>query len=267
MTEGQETAPAAVSPPKPVSKLTENLVLVVVTGIMICVIIGVFAYSVSHIVNNPTQQVQVVQQSTPVQTVTPAPTPVPTPTLTPLPGSVTFTVLQANQAQYNAPDLLSREYSVYTTDGRIMVLPDFYSWDSLYPNYAYTCVVTGTQSGYGTIYTVNNCIEIPTVNPVVILSPDNYYYGYDYYRNHIVDYDSEGYTYYHNGDNYFRCNRYGDTCSNTDTHRIPVYVSIHESYPPHYTNTHPVPITNPRPDGNHNTNSYPNTGTNHNHTH
>ena len=164
MTEGQETAPVAVSPPKPVSNLTENLVLVVVSGIMICLIIGVFAYSVTHIINNPTQQVQVVQQ-TPAQIVAPAPTPVPTPTPALLPGSVTFTVLQANQALYNAPDLLSREYSVYTTDGRIMVLPDFYSWNDLYPNYAYTCVVTGTQSGYGTIYTVNNCLGIPEQTP------------------------------------------------------------------------------------------------------
>jgi hypothetical protein len=195
-------------------------------------------------------------------TVTPTPTPIPTPVPTPepivvtAPSTLTFTVLKASAAQLNAVNEIDRHYTILTTDGAVLIMPDYYSWDGLMPQQSYTCDVNGAPQGYGrTVYTVNGCNVYKYPNYIQVITPIhqyNDYNRYDYYdcydRNTgkynrwcgyddttdndrpYHDWDGNTYTFYHYRGLYWRCA--SGTCESITLSRVPAYVTILEAAPP-----------------------------------
>ncbi|HNX18046.1 MAG TPA: hypothetical protein PKM50_06945 [Methanoregula sp.] len=91
------------------------------------------------------QQVQHVQVLSAEPVTTSVPNVVPTPAY---PASIEFTVFSTT--------LADGHYSVYTTTGQTLYLPDFYSWNSLLPHDTYTATITGIETNgaldVGTVY-------------------------------------------------------------------------------------------------------------------
>lgn len=161
------------------------------------------------------------------------------------PSDITFTVSKANAAQPNAVNPIDREYTVLTTDGDILVLSSYYSWDDLELQHSYTCDVVDTLSNYGRdVYSVKSCngYRYP------IVYHDNYgdyydgYYPYDdhhyYNRNDgtyndkydMDDWSRDVYKYFHYKGQYWECT--GKICNKISVTKIPSYVTIYETIPP-----------------------------------
>ncbi|MFA6363905.1 hypothetical protein [Methanoregula sp.] len=88
------------------------------------------------------------------QTVIPeaAPDTIPEPTVaqTVYPTIIEFTVLSTTVA--------NGHYSVYTTAGQTLYMPDFYSWNHLLPRDTYSATITGAEA--------NGALDVATVNRV-----------------------------------------------------------------------------------------------------
>ena len=107
------------------------------------------------------------------QTIVPAAAPATTPAPTVVPTSayptiIEFTVLSTTAA--------NGHYSVYTTTGQTLYMPDFYSWDSLWPQNTYTATITGIET--------NGALDVGTINLVSIIPtyPIYYHYNLRYYQ-------------------------------------------------------------------------------------
>ena len=230
MTDEQETPvqqPAPASPPRRNwDSIADKIALVIVAGLMVCAIIFTFTWCVTHVINNQ-QQVQVIA-TTQVQTVSPTAivTPVPTEPTPTLPTTLTFTVLNANSAQYNGATVLDRLFTVQTTTGSVLVLPDYNSWYLIEPGVTYTCIVTGKEPGYSDVYTVNDCAAYPYAQPASQSEQITYYtYGPNgYVENH--------YEYYYWNKQYWRDD--GRTSIQVDASHLPVRASVITAVPPHY---------------------------------
>ena len=229
MTEGQENpVQQPVSPsPSRLDSIADKIALVVVIGLMICVVIIAFTWCMSHIANNQVQpqQVQIISP-TPVPTVVPTQTPEPIATPTPaLPATLTFTVREANSAPYGGTTPITQHFTVQTTTGSVLILPDFASWNILYPGVTYTCVVMGLLDGYSDVYYINNCKayqfqDVPNTEHIL-------YYTYKpngYLANH--------YQYYYWNKRYW--NDDGRTATPIDGVHLPLHATVISAQPPNY---------------------------------
>jgi len=173
--------------------------------------------------------------------ITPIPTQTPVSIIT-VPPTITFKVLKSNAAQAYSSNLLDREFNVLTTNGDIIVFPDYYTWDIMVPQQSYTCGITSEPTVYGRkVYTVSGCNLYGYTNYV---QPVYYYteyntrpyngdrYYYTYYHNNNQQ-NEEDYKYYHYRNEYWQC-RYG-TCDKLTVNRIPSFVDIYEMKPPFFT--------------------------------
>ncbi len=168
-----------------------------------------------------------------------------TPVTTTYPTTITYTVYETHAAQYNSAYQIDREFTVQTTDNVVLVFPDYFSWRDQYPNEMYTCQVTGTQEGYGTIYTVDNCDTYPYSPRANVLYPqyrynENQYYvlengeydyntGYEYGDRYILDdpdADIHVYTYYTYAGSYSQCDSEGGNCEDINRDQTPTGVVI-----------------------------------------
>lgn len=156
-----------------------------------------------------------------------------------IPSTISFTVMKTNAAQPNSVNGLDREYSVLTTNGDILVLPNYYSWDDLYPRRSYTCDVESELTDYGRkVYSVSGCKQYSYQNYY------NQYYDRYYYNNNDYnpqypndwyhDYDRntgkyKNWDYYHYAKHYWKC--IGEMCTEISLSEIPSYITIHEENP------------------------------------
>jgi len=160
---------------------TNQILKGILVGIVICILVvgtGVLAYNAGRGSVPPTQTV--------VESVTPAPTPTPATTVPTYPSVVTFTVLSTTTS--------TGHYQALTTAGQILILPDYATWNSMYPQYTYTANVVGTS---GNEYFINNVVLISRPVPYYYYYPHTYpayyewnnqYYQYDGHRTDLVSY-------------------------------------------------------------------------------
>lgn len=129
---------------------------------------------VMGVVDHYSQQ-QVQQTVVPVSAPVTAPAPAVVPTSAAYPAIIDFTVLSTTVA--------NGHYSVYTTTGQTIYMPDFYSWNSLWPQNTYTATITGAET--------NGALDVGTINLVSTRSsyPVYYHYNLNYYQydGHTVD--------------------------------------------------------------------------------
>jgi hypothetical protein len=132
----------------------------------IAVIVGTMAMGVMTHYSQQAQPV-IVAATIPAPATTPMPTVVQTPAY---PTVIEFTVLSTTVA--------GGHYQVITTTGSILYMPDFASWNALWPQNTYVATITGTES--------NGALDVGTVNLISV--PSNYpvyfhwnlnYYAYD----------------------------------------------------------------------------------------
>ena len=150
-----------------------------------------------------------------------------------IPSTISFTVMKANAAQPNSVNGLDREYSVLTTDGDILVLANYYSWDALELRQSYTCNVGSALTNYGRqVYSVSGCYAYRYIN---------YYQNYDntndhWYNDKYHDYNrntgkyNDHIEYYYYNKQYWRCVDDGN-CKSVNRDSIPDYVTIHYQNP------------------------------------
>jgi len=113
------------------------------------------------------------------QTIIPATAPVTTPAPTVVPTSAYPTVIECTVLSTTRAN---GHYSVYTTTGQTLYMPDFYSWNSLWPQYTYTATITGAETNGALDVDTITLISTPSTNPVY------YHYNLNYYAydGHIV---------------------------------------------------------------------------------
>ncbi|WP_321506196.1 hypothetical protein [uncultured Methanoregula sp.] len=100
-----------------------------------------------------------------------APTPAPAPTIVPAsayPSVLEFTVLSTTVS--------NGHYTVYTTTGQTLYMPDYASWNSLWPRHSYIGTITGAET--------NGALDISTINLISTPSsyPLYYHYNLNYYQ-------------------------------------------------------------------------------------
>jgi hypothetical protein len=89
-------------------------------------------------------------QLTIVPAAAPATVPAPTVAQTTYPTTIEFNVLSTTVA--------NGHYSAYTTAGQTLYMPDFNTWNSLWPQNTYTATITGAET--------NGALDVGTVNRV-----------------------------------------------------------------------------------------------------
>ncbi|MGA2161770.1 MAG: hypothetical protein ABSG28_06200 [Methanoregula sp.] len=89
-------------------------------------------------------------QQTIVPVAAPVTAPAPTVAQTTYPSTIEFTVLSTTGA--------NGHYSVFTTTGQTLYMPDFNTWNSLWPQNTYTATITGVEA--------NGALDVGTVNRV-----------------------------------------------------------------------------------------------------
>ena len=88
------------------------------------------------------------QQTVAPVAATPTPAPAPTIAQETYPANLDFTVLSATAA--------NGHYTVYTTTGQTLYLPDFNSWNSMLPQDSYSATITGAET--------NGALDVGAVN-------------------------------------------------------------------------------------------------------
>jgi hypothetical protein len=121
----------------------------------------------NHYINQQAQQT-VVPVAVPATV--PAPTVVPT---SAYPTIIEFTVLSTTIA--------NGHYTVYTTTGQTLYMPDFNSWNALLPQNSYAATITGAES--------NGALDVGSVN--IVSTPPTYPVYYHYNLNY---YQYDGHT-------------------------------------------------------------------------
>jgi hypothetical protein len=113
------------------------------------------------------------------QTVAPVvatPAPAPTVAQTMYPTVIEFTVLSTT--------VTNGHYTVYTTTGQTLYMPDFYSWNSMLPQNTYTATITGAEANGALDASTVNLISLhyPTAIGQLYSYPVYYHYNGMYYQ-------------------------------------------------------------------------------------
>ena len=229
MTEGQENPVQQLVSPSPsrLDGIADKIALVVVIGLIACVIIALsftFAWYFAHVTNNQVQPIQVVTQPTPVPTIVPIQTPEPLTTPT-LPTALTFTVLAANAAQYGGTTPITQHYTLQTTTGSVLVLPNYTSWNRLFPGVKYKCVITGVLEGYSDVYTVDSCEGYQNQG----ISNSEHFIYYEYEPNGYI---ADQFQYYYWNKQYW--NDDGKIATPIEIVHLPLHAPVISGRPPDY---------------------------------
>jgi len=123
------------------------------------------------------------QQTVAPVVATPTPAPAPTVAQALYPTVIEFTVLSTTIA--------NGHYTVYTTTGQTVYMPDFYSWNSLLPQNTYSATITGAEA--------NGALDASTVNLISLHYPTGFGQVYSYP------------VYYHYNGNYFQYDGHSST--------------------------------------------------------
>lgn len=227
--------------------VNDTIKAILVAGVVIFILIITATVCIMQI-NGSLDKQTVVQVTT---TPTPVPTQQPVTIVNTVTSPTTFTVLKASAAQNGASNPLDQEYSVLTTDGDVMVLPNYYSWDELIPEQSYTCTVSNVLTSYGrNVYSVSNC-KLYTYSRIVQIYPDsndminrydcydhisgkyNRWCGYvdEYNQNEWYDWDGNPYIFYYYNNKYWRCAA-GD-CEVVNRNSVPYYAHVYDEKPDH----------------------------------
>lgn len=228
--------------------VNDTIKAILVAGAVLFVLIITATVCIIQINGNGFNKQAVVQ---PTPTPTPVPTQQPVTIVNAITSPMTFTVLKSSAAQSGSSNPLDREYSVLTTDGDVMVLPNYYSWDELIPEQSYTCTVSNVLSNYGrNVYSVSNC-KLYTYSRIVQIYPDasdnmnrydcydhvsgkfNRWCGYveDYNENEWYTWDGDPYVFYYYNNKYWRCAA-GD-CEIVNRNRVPYWAHVYDEKPDH----------------------------------
>ena len=148
----------------------KKAMLYILAFIGVLAIAGMLVSGAMNLYHSQQAQPVVVPVTEPV--VTTVPTAVPTSIY---PSIIQFTVLSTTVA--------NGHYSVFTTTGQTLYMPDYYSWNSLWPRNTYTATVIGTEP--------NGALDVSTINLVSTPSsyPMYFHYNLNYYQydGQIVD--------------------------------------------------------------------------------
>jgi len=143
-------------------------------------IIGVAAVGIADRFCQHTEEPAVVPVTETVAT--PEPTAVPTAQSTAAYQSlIQFTVISTTVADGH--------YSAYTTLGQTLYLPDYYSWDSLWPRSTYVATITGIEANGALDIGTINLVQTPYDFPVYFHDPNtNTYWRWDGYTSEKISY-------------------------------------------------------------------------------
>ncbi len=150
-----------------------------VVGLM--AIIGVAAIGIAdRFCKQNTEELKVVPVNEPVATAAPTAAPVVQPASA-YPTVMQFTVLSTTVA--------NGHYTAFTTLGQMLYLPDYYSWNALWPRSTYVATITGVEANGAFDVSTINLVSTPYDFPVYFHDPyTNTYWQWDGYSADKISY-------------------------------------------------------------------------------
>jgi hypothetical protein len=143
-------------------------------------ILGVLVMGISDRYSLPPAEQTVIPVAEPVATPAPTAVPIAQPTSA-YPTIIQFTVLSTTVA--------NGHYSVFTTLGQMLYLPDYYSWNSLWPRSTYVATITGVEATGALDVSTIKLISTPYSYPVYFHDPNsNTYWQWDGYTADKISY-------------------------------------------------------------------------------